>query len=170
MIYAPTATCRVPCRNALAVLVVLPPHELEPAQLEERDRAVVVHIRLTRFAGDEVVHAQRDAQVPRRTVHEDVLDRELDAVRDEALGERAALVDAAMRHVALAALHDGPEHRRPRVVAGEGELGVGAGQAEQELGIAVVQATDPVADDGTDGGLVHEGPPGWMRRLLERSL
>src|SRR6185295_13070835 len=81
----------IPRRDALAVLVVLPAHELEPAQLDECNGAVVVDVGLAGRPVDEVVDAQRDPGVPGRAVDEDVLDRELDLVGDEAVGERRAL-------------------------------------------------------------------------------
>ena len=83
-------------------------------------------------------------------------------------------VDAVVRHMALATLLDRPEHRRPRVVARERELGIRPAEPEEELGIALIQATDPVADEGSDGGLIHTCPPGERATrtttLIERSF
>ncbi len=81
------------------------------------------------------------------------------SVGDEAVGEGAALVEAAVGDVTLPALLDRAEHRRPGVVAGEGELGAGPGQAQEERGVAGVEAADTVADEGSHGGLIHSVCP-----------
>jgi hypothetical protein len=90
------------------------------------------------------------------------------------LGERAALVDSSMRHVPVAALDHRAVHRRPAVVAGEGELTLGHSHPQKRLGVALVEPGDASTQQRSHRRLVHPYLLSYARTrtftLVERSF
>jgi hypothetical protein len=108
-------------------------------QFEERNHTVDVNILSAGCADNEIVRSYRDAQVPRRSIDEDVLDLELEPLVDEPLRKDSALLDASVRDVAMTALLDRTVDRSPSVVAWERELSIGRRQSKQRRRVTLVQ-------------------------------
>jgi hypothetical protein len=88
------------------------------------------------------VVAEREARVPRRPVHEDLVGLDLEACLDEPLDEARDLLLAAV--VA-----------RPRALAGEDEADVVGVGARERADVALVQALHVAPEERLDHGSVE---------------